>query len=76
MRDLKEHGFCNLFPLVDGSEPLGFIALGAKIVPGPLTAEDLQILDAFGVVISVSLKNSLAFELVEEVATNSNVSTR
>jgi len=66
MRDLKEHGFCNLFPLVDGSEPLGFIALGAKIVPGPLTAEDLQILDAFGVVISVSLKNSLAFELVEE----------
>jgi signal transduction histidine kinase len=66
LRHLQEHGFCTLFPLVDGSEPLGLIALGTKIVPGPLTSEDLQILDAFGVVISVSLKNSLAFELVEE----------
>lgn len=66
MRQLKDHGFYNLFPLLDGNEPLGFIALGAKIVPGPLTDEDLQILDAFGVAISVSLKNSLAFELVEE----------
>jgi two-component system sensor histidine kinase VicK len=66
MRHLSEHGFCTLFPLADGHEPLGLIALGTKIVPGPLTAEDLQILDAFGVVISVSLKNSLAFELVEE----------
>jgi two-component system sensor histidine kinase VicK len=66
MRHLSEHGFCTLFPLADGHEPLGLIALGTKFVPGPLTAEDLQILDAFGVVISVSLKNSLAFELVEE----------
>ena len=66
LRHLSEHGFSTLFPLADGSEPLGLIALGTKIVPGPLTAEDLQILDAFGVVISVSLKNSLAFELVEE----------
>ena len=66
LKTLSEHGFCTLFPLADGHEPLGLIALGTKIVPGPLTAEDLQILDAFGVVISVSLKNSLAFALVEE----------
>jgi signal transduction histidine kinase len=66
LRQLKEHGFCNLFPLADGQEPLGLIALGAKIVPGPLSAEDRQILDAFGIVIAVSLKNSLAFQLVEE----------
>jgi signal transduction histidine kinase len=62
---LRAHGFGNLFPLADGSEPLGILALGQKIVPGPLTAEDRQILDAFGVVISVSLKNSEAYQLVE-----------
>ncbi|MFQ5599429.1 MAG: ATP-binding protein [Candidatus Krumholzibacteriia bacterium] len=62
---LRTHGFHSLFPLADGAEPLGIIALGEKIVPGPLTAEDLQILDAFGVVISVSLKNSVAYQLVE-----------
>ena len=62
---LKTHGFGSLFPLADGGEPLGIIALGQKIVPGPLTAEDLQILDAFGVVMAVSLRNSIAFQLVE-----------
>lgn len=66
LRTMRHHGFCHLFPLADGQEPLGLIALGAKIVPGPLTSEDRQILDAFGVVIAVSLKNSLAFQLVEE----------
>jgi signal transduction histidine kinase len=63
---LREHGFRSLFPLTDGEEPLGIIALGEKIVPGTLTAEDLQILDAFGVVIAVSLKNSAAYELMEQ----------
>lgn len=62
---LKAHGFRNLFPLADGAEPLGIIALGEKIVPGPLAAEDLQILDAFGVVIAVSLKNSVAYQMME-----------
>jgi signal transduction histidine kinase len=62
---LRIHGFTSLFPLLDGGEPLGILALGQKIVPGPLAAEDLQILDAFGVVISVSLKHSLAFQLVD-----------
>ena len=62
---LQAHGFGSLFPLADGGEPLGIIALGQKIVPGPLSAEDLQILDAFGVVMAVSLRNSIAFQLVE-----------
>jgi signal transduction histidine kinase len=62
---LRSHGFASLFPLADGAEPLGIIALGDKIVPGPRAAEDLQILDAFGVVIAVSLKNSVAFQIME-----------
>lgn len=62
---LQAHGFGYLFPLADGPEPLGILALGQKIVPGSLGAEDLQILDAFGVVMSVSLKNSAAYHLVE-----------
>jgi len=62
---LRAQGFVSLFPLSDGSEPLGIIVLGQKIVPGPFVAEDIQILDAFGVVIAVSLKHSLAFQLVE-----------
>jgi signal transduction histidine kinase len=62
---LQAHGFGGLFPLADAGEPLGILALGNKIVPGPLTAEDLQILDAFGVVMAVSLRNSMAFQLVE-----------
>jgi hypothetical protein len=62
---LRAHGFGHLFPLADGTEPLGLLALGPKIVPGPFAAEDLQILNAFGVVMSVSLKHSLAFQLVE-----------
>jgi signal transduction histidine kinase len=66
LRTLRLHGFRSLFPLTDGDEPLGIIALGDKIVPGALTGEDLQILDAFGVVIAVSLKNSAAFEMVEQ----------
>jgi signal transduction histidine kinase len=65
MDRLRAHGFGSLFPLADGAEPLGLIALGNKIVPGPMTPEDLQILDAFGVVISVSLKNSVAYQLME-----------
>jgi len=62
---LRAHGFGHLFPLADGTEPLGLLALGPKIVPGPFAAEDVQILNAFGVVISVSLEHSLAFQLVE-----------
>jgi signal transduction histidine kinase len=62
---LRAHGFRGLFPLVDGAEPLGIIALGDKIVPGALAPEDLQILETFGVVIAVSLKNSVAYQLVE-----------
>lgn len=65
LAQLRAHGFHGLFPLVEGAEPLGIIILGDKIVPGPLAPEDLQILDAFGVVIAVSLKNSVAFQLVE-----------
>jgi len=65
LMQLRAHGFRGLFPLVDGAEPLGIIILGDKIVPGPLAPEDLQILDAFGVVIAVSLKNSVAYQLVE-----------
>ena len=62
---LRVHGFGHVYPLVDGSEPLGILAVGQKIVPAPFTAEDLQILNAFGVVISVSLKHSLSFQLLE-----------
>jgi signal transduction histidine kinase len=62
---LRVHGFTSLFPLADGAEPLGIIALGDKIVPGPMASEDIQILDAFGVVIAVSLKNSVAYQMVE-----------
>ena len=62
---LQAHGFGSLFPLADGAEPLGILALGQKIVPGPLGPEDQQILDAFGVVMAVSLKNSEAYQLVE-----------
>lgn len=62
---LMAHGFGSLFPLADGGEPLGVLALGQKIVPGPLGPDDLQILDAFGVVMSVSLKNSEAFQMME-----------
>lgn len=65
LRSLHESGFRTLFPLLDDSEPLGFIALGEKIVPGALTMEDQQILDAFSVVISVSLKTSAAYEVME-----------
>jgi signal transduction histidine kinase len=62
---LRAQGFVSLFPLSDGADPLGIIVLGQKIVPGPFGADDIQILDAFGVVIAVSLKHSLAFQLVE-----------
>lgn len=62
---LRVHGFGHVFPLVDGTEPLGILAVGRKIVPSPFAAEDLQILNAFGVVISVSLKHSLSFQLLE-----------
>ncbi len=62
---LAARGFRNLVLLLDDQEPLGLIVLGEKIVPAPLTAEDRQILEAFSVVMSLSVKNSLAYQLVE-----------
>jgi signal transduction histidine kinase len=63
--ELHAYGFRSLFPLVDVQRPLGLIALGSKVVPGALTTDDRQIVDTFGVVISLSLKNSMAYQLVE-----------
>lgn len=62
---LSACGFRYLFPLSSRDEILGAIALGEKIVHGPLTVEDSQILETFSVVMSVCIQNSLAYQLVE-----------
>jgi signal transduction histidine kinase len=62
---LGARGFHTLVLLLDDKEALGIIALGDKIVPGPLGAVDRQLLEAFSVVMSLSVKNSLAYQLVE-----------
>jgi len=75
IEDLPDHpalqrlgacGFRNLVSLHDNQSTLGIIALGDKIVPGPLTPEDRQILEAFAVVMAMAVKNSLAYQLMEK----------
>ena len=63
--ELHAYGFRTLFPLMGSHDALGLIALGHKVVPGKLTTEDRQILDVFAVVMSLSLKNSMTYQLVE-----------
>ena len=62
---LGARDFRTLVVLLDDRERLGIIALGEKIVPAPLTTADRQLLEAFSVVMSLSVKNSLAYQLVE-----------
>ena len=62
---LHANHFENLFALASDGEPLAIIALGPKITRVPFTGEDRRILDVFSVVISLCLKNSLAYRMIE-----------
>lgn len=62
---LRSFGFETLFPVMSEGECIGMMALGRKVSPAPWSEDDHDFVDAFAVVMAVSLRNSQAYELME-----------
>ncbi|MCB1167977.1 MAG: sigma-54-dependent Fis family transcriptional regulator, partial [Leptospiraceae bacterium] len=65
MRSLQEEGFRVVVPLIYESRLIGFIGLGDKADHSPYYNEDVQLLDAIRLSVSIYLHNHIYFESLE-----------